>query len=136
MSFSQLNFGQLLHELNNVDTKHKIRFYEKINKRILLTNYGIYFNQLCLNEGLYPIFTNIYINKIFLQLCAPPYIVLHYRSFCINIPQSYLLYNNILCANHNGPVLSQFDKFTIVTQAFIFKFYRAHICMGIICKKY
>ena len=46
MSFSQLNFGQLLHELNNVDTKHKIRFYEKIKKRIPLTNYGIYFNQL------------------------------------------------------------------------------------------
>ena len=46
MSFSQLNFGQLLHELINVDTKHKIRFYEKIKKRILLTNYGIYFNQL------------------------------------------------------------------------------------------
>ena len=39
MSFSQLNFGQLLHELNNVDTRHKIRFYEKIKKRILLTNY-------------------------------------------------------------------------------------------------
>ena len=46
MSFSQLNFGQLLHELNNVDTKHNIRFYEKMKKRILLTNYGIYFNQL------------------------------------------------------------------------------------------
>ena len=46
MSFSQLNFGQLLHELNNVDTKHKIRFYEKIKKRILLTNYGIYFNHI------------------------------------------------------------------------------------------
>ena len=45
-SFSQLNFGQLLHELNNVDTKHKIRFYEKIKKRILLTNYGIYFNHI------------------------------------------------------------------------------------------
>ena len=55
------NFGQLLHELDNVDTKHTIRFYEKIKKRILLTNYGIYFNQLCLNEGLYSIFTNIYI---------------------------------------------------------------------------
>ena len=61
MSFSQCNFGQLLHELDTVDTKHKIRFYEKIKKRILLTNYGIHFNQLCLNEGLYPIFTNIYV---------------------------------------------------------------------------
>ena len=28
------------------DTKHKIRFYEKIKKRILLTNYGIYFNHI------------------------------------------------------------------------------------------
>ena len=46
MSFYQLNLGQLLHELDNVDTKHKIRFYEKINKHILLTNYGNYFNQL------------------------------------------------------------------------------------------
>ena len=60
MSFSHLNFGQLLHELGNVDIKHKIEFYEKIKKRILLTNYGIYFNQLYLNEGIYPILTNIY----------------------------------------------------------------------------
>ena len=59
MSFSHLNIGQLLHELDNVDTKHKIRFYGKIKKHILLTNYGIYFNQLCLNELLYQIFTNI-----------------------------------------------------------------------------
>ena len=46
--------------IDNVDTKHKIRFYEKIKKRILLTNYGIHFNQLCLNEGLYTFCTNIY----------------------------------------------------------------------------
>ena len=74
MSFSQLNFGQLLHELNNLDTKHKIRFYEKIKKRILLTTYGIYFNQLCLNEGLYPISTNIYIYV---------YIYTHMYNICI-----------------------------------------------------
>ena len=41
MFFSHLNFGQLLHELDNMDTKHKIKFYEKIKKRILLPNYGI-----------------------------------------------------------------------------------------------
>ena len=61
MAYSNLNFGQLLHRIENIDIKNNIRFYEKIKKRILSAKYGILFNQICLDEGLYPIFTNIYI---------------------------------------------------------------------------
>ena len=63
MAYSNLNFGQLLHELENAEIQNKIRLYEKTKKRILLANYGILFDQICLDEGLYPIFTN---TKIYL----------------------------------------------------------------------
>ena len=61
MAYSNLNFGQLLHRIENIDIQNNIRSYEKIKKRILSAPYGILFNQICLDEGLYPIFTNIYI---------------------------------------------------------------------------
>ena len=72
MAYSNLNFGQLLHKLDDVNIKNNIRSYEKIKKRILsalqpnmfrwraLSNFWIC-NQICLDERLYPIFTNIYI---------------------------------------------------------------------------
>ena len=65
MAYSNLNFGQLLHRRKNIDIQNNIRSYEKIKKRILSAKYGILFNQMCLDEGLYPIFTNIYIKFIY-----------------------------------------------------------------------
>ena len=59
MAYSNLNFGQLLHRIENTDIKNNIRSYENIKKRILSARYGILFNQICLDEGLYPILTNI-----------------------------------------------------------------------------
>ena len=61
MAYSSLNFGQLLHKLDDVNIKNNIRSYEKIKKRISSAKYGIIYNKICLDEGLYPIFTNIYI---------------------------------------------------------------------------
>ena len=61
MDYSNLNFGQLLHRIENIDIKNNISSYEKIKKRILSAKYVIIFYQICLDEGLYPIFTNIYI---------------------------------------------------------------------------
>ena len=92
---------QLLHELDNVDTKHKIRFYEKIKKRILLTNYDIYFNQLCLNERLYPIFTNIYMyilvnlgwrpSFIHVSLNLMPFLIFTFFSWAFGRCEFYFL---------------------------------------------
>ena len=62
MDLSNLSFGQLLHLLDSDDLKNKIRNYEKQKKQIISAKYGIIFNQTCLNEGLYPTFTNIYIS--------------------------------------------------------------------------
>ena len=60
MAYSNLNFGQLLHKLENAEIENKIRLYEKTKKRIHLANCTILFNQICLGEGLYPIFTCIF----------------------------------------------------------------------------
>ena len=48
MAYSNLNFGHLLHRIENIDIKNNIRFYEKIKKRILSAKYGILFNQICI----------------------------------------------------------------------------------------
>ena len=89
MDLSNLSFGQLLHLLDSDDLKNKIRNYEKQKKQIISAKYGIIFNQTCLNEGLYPTFTNIYIciyilgwplgignfQKLKIMLLPPPYLV-------------------------------------------------------------
>ena len=41
MSYSSLIFGQQLHVLDCVKINTKIRFYKKLKKRILLTDYDI-----------------------------------------------------------------------------------------------
>ena len=46
MAYSNLNFGQLLHRVENIDIKNNIRSYEKIKKRILSARHGILFNQI------------------------------------------------------------------------------------------
>ena len=76
----------------------------------------------------------LYINKIFLQFHSRLYILLHYRSFCVNIQWSYLLY---YCTLITTDPCFQFHKFTLVTRGFTFKFCRAHMhgLPCIICKK-
>ena len=51
MDFLTLNFGQLLHLFDN-ELKNIIRNLKK--KKIISAQYGILFNQSCLNEELYP----------------------------------------------------------------------------------
>ena len=60
MYVNDLNFSQLLHLLNNYEFKNKIRLLERQHKQILAAKSGIKFNQTCLTEGLFPIFTSIY----------------------------------------------------------------------------
>ena len=61
MDFTSVNFGDLLFALNCDRLKNDIRKIEKINKRIVQYKNGIYFNEICLKEGLHPKFSNIYI---------------------------------------------------------------------------
>ena len=56
-----MNFGDLLFALNCDPLKNEMRKIEKINKRIVRTKNGIYFNEICLKEGLHPIYIYIYI---------------------------------------------------------------------------
>ena len=60
MDFLTLNFGQLLYLLDD-ELKNTIRNLEKQKKQIISAQYGILFNQTCLNEELYPAYSNIYI---------------------------------------------------------------------------
>ena len=60
MDFLTLNFGQLLYLLDD-ELKNTIRNIEKQKKQIISAQYGILFNQTCLNEELYPAYSNIYI---------------------------------------------------------------------------
>ena len=62
MDYSVFNFGQLLFLLDNEGLKNNIRNIEKINKRIVHLKSGIHFNEICIQEGLQPNFTNIYIH--------------------------------------------------------------------------
>ena len=94
---SNLNFSQLLHNLENGEIKNKIRLYEKTKKRILLANYGILSNQICFDEGLYPLFTNIYIYSS-LEDMACEQAPISTRSILINIGDNNVrfVYSNIL----------------------------------------
>ena len=64
-----MNFGDLLFARNCDPLKNEIRKIEQINKRIVQIKNGIYFNNICLKEGLHPKFS-IY---IYIYI----YIVLH-----------------------------------------------------------
>ena len=61
MDYNDLNFGQLLFLLRNEVLKNNIRNIEKIKKRIVHLKNGIHFNEICIQEGFQPNFTNIYI---------------------------------------------------------------------------
>ena len=54
MDFTSMNFGDLLFTLNCDPLKNEIRKIEKINKRIVQTKKGIYFNKIWIKEGLHP----------------------------------------------------------------------------------
>ena len=60
MDFLTLNFGQLLHLLDN-EHKNIIRNFGKQKKQIISAQYDILSNQTCINEELYPAYSNIYI---------------------------------------------------------------------------
>ena len=68
MEFTSMNFGDLLFALNCDLLKNEIRKIEKINQRIVQTKNGIYFNKICLKEGLHPKFSNICI-YIYIYVC-------------------------------------------------------------------
>ena len=55
-----LNIGQLLNLLDNV-YKNYVRKLEKLNKSFVNNKHGISFNKICINEGLLPNYTNLYI---------------------------------------------------------------------------
>ena len=55
-----MNFGDLLFALNCDPLKNEIRKIEKINKRIVQNKNCIYFNEICLKEGLHHKFSNTY----------------------------------------------------------------------------
>ena len=61
MNFSILNFGQRFHILDNEELKNRIRNFEKQKKQIISDQYRMLFNQTCLNEELYPTYSDIYI---------------------------------------------------------------------------
>ena len=59
MDFLTLNFGQLLHLLDN-ELKNIIRNIKNQKKEFISAQYGILFNQTCLNEELYSAHIYIY----------------------------------------------------------------------------
>ena len=62
-----MNFGDHLFALNCDPLKNEITKIEKINKRIVPTKNGIYFNEICLKEGQHPKFSiYIYIYIIYI----------------------------------------------------------------------
>ena len=65
-NFINLNIGQLLNLLDNVN-KNYVRKLENLKKNFVNNKYGISFNKICMNEGLLPNYTNIYIYKTFLE---------------------------------------------------------------------
>ena len=61
-----MNFGDLLFALNCDPLKNEIRKIKKISNRIVKIKNGIYFNKICLKEGLHPnilIYINVYVIK-------------------------------------------------------------------------
>ena len=59
-NFINLNIGKLLNLLDYVNKNYVMKL-EKLNKSFVNNKYGISFNKICINEGLLPNYTNIYI---------------------------------------------------------------------------
>ena len=60
--FLIMNIGELLYQCN-AEAKLIFRKYEKINKKIIETNWSKTFNEVCLKEDLWPSYTNYHILK-------------------------------------------------------------------------
>ena len=75
-----MDFGDILFSLNWDPLKNEIRKIEKINKRIVQTKNGIYFNKICLKQGLHAKFSNIYIYIYNSQICW-----INHKKFIQNI---------------------------------------------------
>ena len=61
-----MNLGDILFSLNCDTLKNEIRKIEQIKKRIVQTKNGIYFNEICLKEGLHRKFSNM---CIYIYIC-------------------------------------------------------------------
>ena len=81
MDFLTLNFGQLLHLLED-ELKNIIRNFEKQKKQIISAQYGILFNQTWNNPAYFNIY--IYIHAIDLYAQTNANSPLH-ASFCIHM---------------------------------------------------
>ena len=53
-----MNIGQLLYQCDN-DTKNLFRKIERTRKKIVETEWSIKFNNICINEQLWPTYTNL-----------------------------------------------------------------------------
>ena len=60
MSYDHLYIGQLLFLLPNAELKQRVRNLERFYKRYISAKTGILFNKTCVNDGLFPNYTNIY----------------------------------------------------------------------------
>ena len=61
MSYDHLNIGQLLFLLTNAELKQRVRNLEQFYKCYISAKTRALLNKTCLNEGLFPNYTNIYI---------------------------------------------------------------------------
>merc|ERR1719423_514233 len=59
-SCREVNCGSVLHSLGN-HQKGLVRHLEELMRRKVQSNYGILFNETCINEDLLPRYTDIYI---------------------------------------------------------------------------
>ena len=57
-----MTIGELLFQCDN-ETKNIFRKYEQINKKIIESKWSKNFNEICLNEDLWPTYTNFITNE-------------------------------------------------------------------------
>ena len=67
MDSTIMNFGDLLFAINCDPLKNEIRKIEMINKHIVQTKNGIYFNEICLKRD----FTPYFLIYIYIRLKLP-----------------------------------------------------------------
>ena len=75
MNFN-LSFGKLL-SLCDENSRKTIRNLEKLEKKVISSNFGVKFCEVCLNEGLHPSFTNV---RTYDPLVRRDEITLEYRK--------------------------------------------------------
>ena len=70
MAYSNLNFGELLHKLENTEIKNETRLYEKLKKRIILANYAVLSNNIYIYIYIY-IWSHLE-GYIYIYIASPP----------------------------------------------------------------